>query len=133
MLDTVFNALPVVAPSGVDALTPGDNFLFEASPVNFFEADKPEGNRITYFRRVEQDLRNPASPHPTVNYTRVFDTLECDPAGSYLQICSTSKAYQDQVPYEVKIKDNDAPEGARHAAYSPSFVSIPASASQCLC
>lgn len=54
MLTATFKALPVVAPSGVAALTVGDNFLFEDSQ-QLAIVGEPDINRVFYFTRIDQE------------------------------------------------------------------------------
>jgi len=147
MNDTDFNSLTVVADRAAAlalslTLKGGSPrlFLFADSPDgtknsqqdrNYFDQNKPNGNRITYYRRTPRtgvELEGLEYPQSTsqdaLGYVAVHDVLVCDPFGVLPPSgCSTSKAYQDQDPYEVAIlADNADPEGARHAAFAPNDI-----------
>ena len=144
MNDTDFNSLQVVADRAAALALPltlkGGSprlFLFADSPDgtknsqqdrNYFDQNKPNGNRITYWRRTPrtgveiEGLEYPKSTsQDALGYVKVDGILECDPFGVLPETCSTSKAYQNQdgAKGTVDILDNSAPEGARHAASAP--------------
>ena len=117
MLDTVFNALPVVDDNAAAlALEPsgaGTPFLFKGAnarqqPVDFFENNRADGNRITYFLRIPGSMDIPPSSNE-VGYTRIFDTLECDPLGMYPPSgCGTVRTIIDPKNPEIPIISNEA-------------------------
>ena len=131
MKDSVFNALPVVDNiTTALALSAGTLFLFsDGTPgvnsqqnIEFFELERPDGNRITYFRRIEVDSDRGTS-HGALGYIRIFDILECDPLGVYGEICG-----QNYAAYTLGDDNLGDKVGS-----SPEFVQPPPSASQCVC
>lgn len=110
MLDTVFNALPVVDDNAAAlALAIGDLFLFKGAnarqqPIDFFEVKRADGNRITYFQRIPGTMDTPPSSNE-VGYVRIFDTLECDPLGVYPTNCGTVRTITKK---GVDISSNEA-------------------------
>lgn len=147
MKDSVFNAIQVVADSTAAlALSAGELFLFgdtpsggvpnlinSQQPVNFFEKKRPDGNRITYFRRT------PIIPNSTgqdaLGYVRVFNIIECDPLGVYPIICGSGIG--SYAPNDVGgVHTNEItlpPDLDWRTGSLPEFISPPPSASQCAC